>query len=287
MNPARIFSYGLSLVFVLFAGMSLAAGTLTLAYVPQENPDKLLGDIEVISEYLAGELGMEVRGFVTQDHAAAIEALGSGAADVSFMGGLPYVIAHEHVGAEVLLGEVYRGEPTYSSRIFVRKDRGFDSLADLAGRTIAFADPISESGYLFPLDAFVKAGLFEAGQDPREFFGRVYFAGGYQQALQAVVEGFVDAAGVSRYSDLLLDPEDLAEVEWIGESDLIPSHAVVTRAGLDPDVRAAVRDALLKLNEEEYQYLLEHVFGPDGFVVVEDSDYDSVRELARLHGVID
>lgn len=287
MNLPTILRTSLLFVLTLMASAALAAGTLTLAYVPQENPDKLLGDIEVISEYLSAELGMEVRGFVTQDHAAAIEALGTGAADVSFMGGLPYVIAHQHVGAEVLLGEVYRGEPTYTSRIFVRRGSGIESLADLEGKTIAFADPISESGYLFPLDTFVQAGLLEAGQDAREFFGRVYFAGGYQQALQAVVEGFVDAAGVSKYSDLLLDPQDLAKVEWIGESAAIPSHAVVTRKGLDPEVRNAVRDALLKLNEEEYQHLLEHVFGPDGFVVVDDAAYDSVRKLARLHGVID
>ncbi len=141
------------------AALALAAGTravaaeqtLTLAFIPQENPEKLLGDIEVITDWLADEIGVPVKGYVTLDHAAAVEALRSGGADISFSGALPYVLAHDQVGAEVLLSEVYRGRPSYVARIFVRKDSGIDDLAALEGRTIAFADPISEFG--LPLSA--------------------------------------------------------------------------------------------------------------------------------------
>ena len=128
-----------------------AADTLTLAFIPQENPEKLLGDVEVITDWLAAEIGVPVEGYVTLDHAAAVEALRSGAADISFSGALPYVLAHDQVGAEVLLSEIYRGRASYVARIFVRKGNGIDDVADLQGKTIAFADPISESGYLYPL----------------------------------------------------------------------------------------------------------------------------------------
>ena len=83
--------------------------TLTLAFIPQENPEKLIGDIKKITKYLANEIGVKVKGYVTQDHAAAVEALRSGQADISFMGGLPYVLAHNEIGAEVLLSEVCGG----------------------------------------------------------------------------------------------------------------------------------------------------------------------------------
>ena len=52
-----------------------AQGPLRLAFIPQENPEKLLDDITVISDWLAAEIGVPVEGFVTFDHAAAIEAL--------------------------------------------------------------------------------------------------------------------------------------------------------------------------------------------------------------------
>ena len=263
------------------------APPLVLALIPQENPEKLIGDIETISEYLQTELGFPVKGFVSQDHAAAVEALRNGEADISFMGALPYVLAHDQIGAEVILGEVYRGSPLYHGRIFVHRDSGIETLEDLRGKSIAFADPISESGYLYPLEMFVEAGLLERDQDPQEFFNAVYFAGGYQQSIQAVANGYADAAGASQFSDLLLTPDQLEDVVWIAESDPIPSHAVIARANLEPDRIDAFKQAMLKLNDPAYQHLLQHVYSPDGYVEVTHDDYLAVEEIARLYGYLE
>ena len=283
---------------VLAAGLAVIAGlgaspawagirrSLRLAFIPQENPDKLLRDISVITEYLSAELDMPVEGFVTFDHAAAVEALRSGQADISFMGALPYILAHDQTGAEVLLAEVYRGRPNYTARIFVRRNSGIASLADLEGKSIAFADPVSESGYLYPLEIFAQAGLLEPGADPHSFFGQVYFAGGYQQAIQAVANGLVDAAGVSEFADLLLTPEQQARVTWIAESAPIPSHAVIARQGLDPALKEAFIQAMLKLNEPDYRHLLQYVYGPDGYVRTDHAAYEPVAEVARRYGLL-
>jgi len=259
---------------------------LTLAFIPQENPEKLLDDISVIRDYLSAEMGLEVDGFVTLDHAAAVEALRNGTADISFMGALPYVLARHHVGAQVVLAEVYRGSPMYRARLFVRRDSGITSLADLRGKSIAFADPISESGYLYPLDLFADAGFLTPGDDPQSFFSSVYFAGGYQQAIQAVANGYVDAAGASQFAELLLTPEQLVEVTWIAESDLIPSHAVIARGDLGPGVVAAFKRAMLKLNEDDYRHLLQYVYGPDGYVEVDHAAFAGVEALAREYGYL-
>jgi len=268
------------------APVDAAEGKLVLALIPQENPEKLVGDIEVIAEWLSAEIGVPVTGFVTSDHAAAVEALRNGDADISFMGALPYVIAHNEIGAEVVLQEVYRGEPVYTGRVFVRRDSGIENIDDLRGKTIAFADPISESGYIYPLDIFVQRGLLERGQDPSAFFGKIYFAGGYQQAMQAVANGLVEAAGASQYAEMLLSPEQQTEVVWIAESDPIPSHTVIAREGLDPETKERFVEAMLKLNEPEYRYLLAHVYSPDGYIVADPAAYDGVREIARAYDLI-
>lgn len=260
---------------------------LTLAFIPQENPDKLLGDIEVITAWLGERIGAPVDGFVTIDHAAAVEALRNGDADISFMGALPFVLAEAEIGAEPLLAEVYRGAPTYTGRVFVRRDSGIETLADLRGRDIAFADPISESGYLFPLDLFVKADLLAEGADPSRFFGRVYFAGGYQQAMQAMAGGLVDAAGASKYAELLLTPEQQTQVTWIAESEPIPSHVVIARPGLDAALKRRFTQAMLALNESENQHLLAYVYGPDGYVAADPAAYDGVRAIARRYSLVE
>lgn len=279
-----------SLLAATPAAVSLAStapvASLTLAFIPQENPEKLLGDISKISDYLSGELGVEVEGFVTIDHAAAVEALRNSDADISFMGALPYVLAHHEIGAQVVLAEVYRGSPSYTSRIFVRKDSGIRTLADLRGKTIAFADPISESGYLYPLDLFAEAGFLQRGGDPKSFFDNYYFAGGYQQAIQAVFHGYVDAAGASQFADLLLTAEQLPEVTWIAESVPIPSHAVIARRDLDPELLLGFVRAMLQLNEPEYQGYLAYVYGPDGYIETNHEAFEGVEELARAYGYL-
>ena len=259
---------------------------LRLAFIPQENPEKLLGDIEAISGWLASEIGVPVEGFVTIDHAAAVEALRNGDADISFMGALPFVLAEAEIGAVPLLSEVYRDAPSYTGRIFVRRDSGIGALADLRGRDIAFADPISESGYLYPLAEFVEARLIDGPGAAEAFFGRVFFAGGYQQAMQAMAEGLVDAAGASQYADLLLTPQQQAQVTWIAESPPIPSHVVIARPGLDAEVQDRFTNAMLRLNEPENRDKLRYLYGPDGYVRADSAAYDGVRDMARQYGLL-
>lgn len=263
-----------------------ATGPLRLAFIPQENPDKLLGDIEAITGWLSEQLDMPVEGYVTFDHAAAVEALRNGDADISFMGALPFVLAEKEIGAVPLLSEVYRGRPSYTGRVFVRRDSGIESLAGLKGRDIAFADPISESGYLYPLDEFLSAGLIDGPGAAGEFFGQIFFAGGYQQAMQAMAAGLVDAAGASQYADLLLTPQQQQEVTWIAESPDIPSHVVIAREGLDDAVKQRFTDVMLTLNQPENRDLLAHVYGPDGYVPADPAAYEGVRRIARKYGLI-
>ena len=276
-------------------GMFLAIGlrsalaqqeVLRLAFIPQENPQKLLGDIKSISSWLSQDMGVPVEGFVTIDHAAAVEALRNGDADISFMGALPFVLAEAEIGAVPLLSEVYRGKPYYTGRIFVRRDSGIETLADLKGRDIAFADPISESGYLYPLDEFQRAGLINGSQAAEDFFGRVFFAGGYQQAMQAMAEGLVDAAGASQYADLLLTPKQQPEVTWLAESPKIPSHVVIARPDLDAILRNWFVDAMMKLNAPEHRDKLRYLYGPDGYVIADPSAFEGVRKIARRYGLL-
>jgi phosphonate transport system substrate-binding protein len=186
----------------------------------------------------------------------------------------------------VLLSEVYRGKASYVARIFVRKDGGIGELADLRGKTVAFADPISESGYLYPLELLIDAGLMAPGEDPQAFFARVYFAGGYQQAIQAVANGLVDAAGVSEFAELLLTPEQQSRITWIAESGPIPSHAVIARPDLDPDLEERFVIAMLALNQPDRRWLLQHLYGTEGYVRAEHAAYEPVAEVARRHGLI-
>lgn len=259
---------------------------LRVVFIAYENPDQLLEDVRPVVAYLEGKLGRKVRAFVATDYAGVVEALRNETADMGFMGPLQYLIAREQAGAVPILGEVYNGQATYVSRIFVRKDSGIRKLEDLRGKTIAFVDPLSSSGYLYPLETFRQAGLIANRDTAERFFNKIYFAGGDEQALRAVLNKFVDAAGIGQYSFNMLRPDERDQIAFIGESPKIPSHCVVARKGLDGATISAIQDALLALNSGENRALLQKLYNVDGYVKVTPATFADAERLAREYGFL-
>lgn len=267
-------------------GVAGADEPLRIVFIAYENPNQLVENVEPVVAYLEKRLGVEVEHFAATDYAAVVEALRHGSADVGFMGPLQYVMARQQAGAYPILGEIYNGSSTYVSRIFVRKDSGIKTPADLAGRTIAFVDPISSSGYMYPLDVFKSAGLIATRGDADRFFKRIYFAGGDEQAIRAVLNRFVDAAGIGQFAWSLLRGDERDQITTIAESRPIPSHCIVVRKELETKRVEALRDALLALNDGPDRALLKHLYGVDGYVRVDPSTYAEVEEVAREYEFI-
>lgn len=275
---------------VLASGLAVRAADpspLRIVFIAYQNPDQLIENVEPVIEYLERSLGSKVEHFVATDYAAVVEALRNDAADVGFMGPLQAVIAQREAGALPILGEIYEGSETYVSRIFVHKDSGIRTPADLRGKTIAFVDPLSSSGYLYPLDVFKRAGLIENAAGADRFFRKIYFAGGDEQAIRAVLNKFVDAAGVGQFSFGLLRGEERDAVVSIADSRAIPSHGVVVRKGLDPEVGAALRAALLALNDGPDRDLLKLLYSVDGYFAADAQTYRDVEALAQEFGLIE
>jgi phosphonate transport system substrate-binding protein len=286
---ARIGLMGLLAMMAFFAQPANAQGPgreLRVVFIAYENPDQLLEDVRPVVAYLEQRLGRKVKAFVATDYAGVVEALRNQTADMGFMGPLQYLLAHQEAGAVPLVGEVYNGRPTYVSRIFVRKDSGIRKLEDLRGKTIAFVDPLSSSGYLYPLETFRRAGLIAKREDGEQFFRRIYFAGGDEQAIRAVLNKFVDAAGIGEYSFNLLRGEERDQVVAIAESPRIPSHCVVARKGLDAATLAALQDALLALNDGGNRALLKHLYNVDGYVKITHETFAETEKIAREYGFL-
>lgn len=261
-----------------------AKADLTIVFIAYQNPEQLAEDVEPVVEYLEKELNVTIKHFVATNYASVVEALKNGTADMGFMGPLQYVMAHHYAGAEPILGEVYQGKPTYTSKIFVRKDAGYTSLADLKGKSIAFVDPISSSGYLYPMELFKSEGLLK--KDPSEFFKRHYFAGGDEQAIRAVYNGFVDAAAIGEFAYSLLRPEERSEVVVLGESKPLPSHCIVVRKGLDTKKRDGLRNAILAIQDGPNKHLLKNLYGVDGYVKVDHSTFAEVEAIAKTYNFV-
>jgi phosphonate transport system substrate-binding protein len=274
------------LVLLVSGPASVAAqGSLHLVLTPSQKPTDLLAAGQEFGEALARLAGIPVRVTVAADYAAVIEALRNRTADLAFTHPVGYVLASREAKATIVARNLWHGKATFTARIYVRKDSGIKTVEELRGRTIAFVDPASSSGYIYPMVMLVQRGLVK-NRDPKTFFREVLFAGSHDAAMRALQNGHVDALASFDMAreQYLKDPAERERITWVAESPPIPESGICARAGLDPAVVARVRAALLQIKAPAHAALLKRVYDIDGFEPADDRDYDPVRAAVDLLG---
>ncbi|HYL81121.1 MAG TPA: phosphate/phosphite/phosphonate ABC transporter substrate-binding protein [Candidatus Acidoferrum sp.] len=267
------------------AGAAEGPKQLVMAVTPSNIPTELFKASEVFAAELGKKMGLSIKVYMPTDYVGVIEALRNKTADIAFVHPAGYVFASREAKAQIVAVDVWHGKTSYTSRIFVRKDSGFKSLEDLRGKTIAFADPASTSGYVYPMVLLMKKGLVR-NRDPKTFFKEAMFAGTHEAALLALLNGSVDAVASFDLApqQYLKEKERVEKVTFIAETDPIPEAGMVVREGLDPALVRKLRDALMAFNAPEYRPVLKDFYGIDGFAPAKDSDYNSVRDAIDLLG---
>jgi phosphonate transport system substrate-binding protein len=291
----------LALLLFLIAALALAgcdddsneAGAnpeeLVISFTPEADPIHLELDAEGLASFLSQELDIPVRAEVDADYAATVEAMAAGHAHIATnLAPLQAAAAMERAGAKLILAEERDGRAYYHSRFWVLKDSGIESLEDLRGTSVAFNDPLSGSGYLMPVAILIDHGLVENGDELEDFFDNVYFAGGTELSINALINGHVDAAGVSENAaEVFLSPEDRELVTYIAESDPMPRHAIAVSGDLSDDLVEQITEAFLKLNEPEHNEILEGLYGWTKVVAADEDLYPPLLEMAQAAGLID
>src|SRR5262245_23563571 len=209
---------------------------------------KLLGFYTFLAQRLARDLRCNAEMVV----GASYEELDS--ADVAFVCGLPYVertlrgdCPVEPIAAPVLRGARYGGRAIYFSDVIVRHDSPCRCFADLRGRSWAYNEPLSHSGY-----GITRFVLAQAGQ-AKGYFGRVVAAGWHERAVHLVATGACDASAIDSHllAVILRGEPDLAKkvrvIETLGPSTIQP---VVVARRLPCPVKSKLRRALLSLADD-------------------------------------
>ncbi len=89
---------------------------LTLALIPNEKVNDLVTTAKPLTDYLSEELGIEVEGVVTKDYQAAVEAIGSGQADIAIASAAQLASAEDMYGAHAVLQDERFGADSYAGQ---------------------------------------------------------------------------------------------------------------------------------------------------------------------------
>jgi phosphonate transport system substrate-binding protein len=256
---------------------------LHLVLTPSQKPTDLLAAGEEFGRVLGELIGTRVRVTVASDYAAVVEALRNKTADLAFVHPAGYVLAHREAKATIVAKNQWHGKTSFTARFYVRKESGLKTLEDLRGKTIAFVDPASSSGYIYPMVMLIQRGLVQ-NRDPKTFFRDVMFAGSHDASMRALLNGHVDAiASFDMAREQYLKTEAERErLTWVAETPPIPEAGIAAREGLPPATFARVRAALLQIKGPSHAALLKRLYDIDGFEPAEDSEYAPVRAAIDL-----
>lgn len=277
--------FALSLIATAAAASAQTAPAPLVLGVGMFQPDKEKNDATYrpLANYLAAQLQRPVQLRTVDSWEGLAKSLANGETDLALMGPWGYVLANHEAGAQVIATILYDGKPEYFAIMVTNPASGIRTVADLKGKTFAFGDKGSTSGYLIPRHYFMTQGI-----NPDTYFSKVIYT--KHQAIETqVAQGVLDAgADYNRNRNAMIE-QGLIKAEQsriIWQSDPLPNDAFAVRKGLMDDtalvgrLRAALEGVGPALKTQP-DLLPAHY---TGFVARDNTFYKPIRDAGLATG---
>lgn len=230
-------------------------------------------------------IGIPVVEIENVSYLVGVEAMRAGNVDIMLASVFNYVRANEVVPVEMLAAVANPLNPPAPTIFITRSDRDdINTLADLEGKSFAFVDAASTSGFLFPQYHLVE----ELGLDPSlimnsgYFFDTAVFSGGHDTSLMGVNFGDYDAAAViGSILPMLESVVDLDDIKIIDETMPTPPAGYIVRSELPAELIEQIRSFMLSYDDASF---FENVWqNPDArFVESDEAAVDHVRSMMQV-----
>jgi phosphonate transport system substrate-binding protein len=235
-------------------------------------------------EYLSRETGWPFRIHFTSEYESTQDNLGENITQFALLEPISYLKAHEKYGVICLVSSVNtEGQGAYRSAIVTRPDSNITQIKDLRGKTFCFGPFSSTRGHLIPRK------MLEDEKIRVVDLKKYTCTGSHSECAAAVISGEYDAGGIP--DTLAISLQNEGKLKILAFSDNYPGSGISANKDVDPVIREAVKEALLRFdpNGEDAKNLTnwDKTDMPYGFVEVNDSDYSQLRELAVIYEIIE
>jgi phosphonate transport system substrate-binding protein len=251
--------------------LRLAVGSMLSAVATFEAYDSLFAD-------MSRALGRSYTFLQRRSYDEINDLLQRREVDLAIICSGPYVALPKDAPVELGVIPVVEGETSYRALVIVRADSGAKSFADLEGQRFAYTDPLSHTGYVYPVTR-----VMALGKDPKTFFGATLFSGAHDRSLMAVDQNLADAASVSSLGFVATVVPGSPYWGRLRVLERSPAYAippVVFSTGTPEAVRRQMRDYLLGLSSSEAGRAHLKRLGLDRFILPPaDLDYEPVRRM--------
>ncbi len=200
-----------------------------------------------------------------------------------------YVVLRENHGVELLAAEK-RGKfgARTAGAIIALKGSGIEKLSDIKGKRMAFGPMLAPTGYMAEYDLMLAAGI-----NPENDLGHYTIPSGsfkHEKLIYGVLYGKYDVAAAPMMDIEVMTREGKINADdfvILAQSKPIPYCTFAVAKGTDPALVKKVKGALMALKPNDTAAVdgeLVKVMKAawiDGYEELLDSDYDSIREMAK------
>jgi phosphonate transport system substrate-binding protein len=229
---------------------------------------------------LEGAIGSRVHFIQRGTYSPVIDGLRAGQIDFAWICGFPYVLHAREF--RLVAVPLWRNRPLYQSYLIAGSQSKASGLADLRGRSFAFSDPLSNSGYLY-----VRYLLAQQKLRADEYFGRSFFAHSHPNVVEAVAEGLAEGGAVDGYVwEVLAEvmPSLTARTSVLQRSPDFGFPPIVAAAHVDAAAQARMQQALLAMHESADGRAVLDELRLDRLEAGSPALFDSIAQMASLVG---
>jgi phosphonate transport system substrate-binding protein len=213
-------------------------------------------------------------------YSPVIDGLRAGQIDFAWICGFPYVLHAREF--RLVAVPLWRNRPLYQSYLIAGSQSKAAGLADLRGRSFAFSDPLSNSGYLY-----VRYLLAQQKLRADEYFGRSFFAHSHPNVVEAVAEGLAEGGAVDGYVwEVLAEvlPSVTARTRVLQRSPDFGFPPIVAAAHVDAATQARMQQALLAMHESADGRAVLDELRLDRLEAGSPALFDSIAQMANFVG---
>ncbi len=238
---------------------------------PFTSPNDIKNMYQPVLARIFDSLGWKVKIIIAKDYLSLGEQIQKGAIDGGWFSPLAYITAAEMTPLVPIATPLINGKDYYNGYIITRNDSGIQTLDDLSGRTFAYVDKNSASGYLY-----AKHSIKEAGLDPETIFSNVSFVGSHDQVILGVLNGDFDAGATynEAYEKMQKSGTDMSGINIISTTGNIQKDAIAFSKNIDAERILLIKNAFI-----HFQNFSGITTPVTGFVEAKDSNYNLIRQV--------
>lgn len=261
-------------ILISFFSITIFAKTLTFGVTPYKSKDELLLLYKPLINHLSKELSCDINIHISKDYDNLLNLIKENQIDFAVLGPFLYVQTKERVNnIEYLATETnnINGKSFwyYQSFIVTLEKNSIESIQDLKGKSFAFTDKNSTSGFLYPISMLYKQNI-----NYQTDFRKVYYLKKHDRVLDALLKGSIDAGAA--YDEAVFEAQKNYPdtIKILEKSSPIPNDSYIATNRLNKEEIIKLKKAILSYKNDKPNNELS------GFVYLDNKEYDSIKEVS-------